>query len=279
MRLGKNDYKLILLDTNALREIVTNANMCGKGFLEKFFMGYHLYAPCFSIYNAVELMPYQDIFNKFLDFFSFIPCLMFFPAKSIILEEYKYYQHNQPLQITNQIANAFSPVIDNDSYNCRKFFVKLIHNKELIRTIENEILGLSETALTWQRQRENAAQLLTQMGYPLNMIDEKYYKFNENETIEKDLKNWDIKSEKAIDISRFPSLRIMAYSQFNRVYLTKKEIKPNDVMDITINCVVPYVDAVITESFQANVLNKAKSFIPQIKSLEVYTLKDIRLKD
>lgn len=30
MLIGANDYKLILLDTNAIREIVTNTNMSGK---------------------------------------------------------------------------------------------------------------------------------------------------------------------------------------------------------------------------------------------------------
>ena len=75
MLLGKNEYKLILFDTNALREIVTNENYSGKGFLSKFFAEQRLYAPCFSIYNAVELMPYKDIYEKFLDFFSNITIL------------------------------------------------------------------------------------------------------------------------------------------------------------------------------------------------------------
>ena len=34
MKIGNNDYKTILLDTNAIREIVTNENNSGKGFLE-----------------------------------------------------------------------------------------------------------------------------------------------------------------------------------------------------------------------------------------------------
>lgn len=47
-------------------------------------------------------------------------------------------------------------------------------------------------------------------------------------------------------------------------------------MDITISGIVPYLNAVITENYQANVYKKAKSFIPQMQSLEIYTLKDIR---
>ena len=83
MKIGQNTYKLILLDTNALREIVTNTNLSGKGFLQNFFTGESSYAPCFSIYNVIELMPYKDIYEKFLEYFSIIPCLMTFPVKSI----------------------------------------------------------------------------------------------------------------------------------------------------------------------------------------------------
>lgn len=83
MKIGQNTYKLILLDTNALREIITNTNLFGKGFLQTFFTSESSYAPCFSIYNVIELMPYEDIYEKFLEYFSIISCLMTFPAKSI----------------------------------------------------------------------------------------------------------------------------------------------------------------------------------------------------
>lgn len=74
---------------------------------------------------------------------------------------------------------------------------------------------------------------------------------------------------------------MMEYSQFLRIFKTQKTIKPNDVMDVLISSIAPYVDAVIiiTENFQAGVYKKAKKFIPQIKELEIYRLKDIRMKD
>ena len=59
MEIGQNTYKLILLDTNVLREIVRNTNLAGKGFLQKFFSGKDKYAPCFSIYNALEHEQYE----------------------------------------------------------------------------------------------------------------------------------------------------------------------------------------------------------------------------
>ena len=50
-------------------------------------------------------------------------------------------------------------------------------------------------------------------------------------------------------------------------------------MDVLISSIAPYVDAVITENFQADVYKKAKKLIPQIKELEIYRLKDIRMEN
>lgn len=111
------------------------------------------------------------------------------------------------------------------------------------------------------------------------MIDDKFYKFQETETVIKDLVNFGIPVTSNIDISKLPASRMMEYSQFSRIFKTQKTITPNDVMDILVSSIVPYVDAVITENFQADVYKKAKKLIPQIKDLEIYRLRDIRIKD
>lgn len=80
-------------------------------------------------------MPYRDIYEQFLDFFSKVPCLMIFPAETIIQEEYKQYIKGQPLQIANQIENAFTPIINSRSNNCRKFFEDMEHNTKLMQII------------------------------------------------------------------------------------------------------------------------------------------------
>lgn len=276
LEIGNHQYKLILLDTNAIREIVTNTNFSGKGFFVKFFMNEDLYAPCFSIYNVIELMPYEDIFKQFIDFFSKIPCIMIYSAKSIIYEEYNQYVNDQQFIISNEIANAFTPAIDNESYNLRKFIEKMMLDIQLMQIIKNDIIEQPSVVISWEQQRIDAKKLLQKMKLPTNMIDDRYYRSQETVTIFKDLKNWGISPKDDVDINALPSLRIMEYSQFNRIHMTNKKVYPNDVMDVTISCIIPYMDAVITENFQANVYKKAKRFIKQLNNLEIYTLKDIR---
>lgn len=279
INLGKDEYKLILLDTNAIREVITNTNLSGKGFFEKFFINNVKYISCFSIYNLIEIMPYADIFEKFIKFFSTIPCLMFYPIKLAIDQEYHQYCLGKKLIIDNQVAQVFIPVIGNDMYNFKKFANGMKKDEKFINTIKKDIEQLKDIAKDWEEQRNSKGKLLKGMEMPNDFIDEKFYFDQEYETITKDIQNWEITiGSKKIDIKEFPILRIMAYSQFNRVHLTKKEIKPNDVMDIRIGGIVPYVDAVVTENHQADIYRKAKKYILQMNQVEIYTLRDIRLE-
>jgi len=276
MKIGNNTYKIILLDTNAIREIVTNENKSGKGFLEN-FIAFGKYVPCISLYNVIELKPYNDIYNKFIDYFSLIPCFIIYPVKSILAKELNAILNNTEFVIDNSIANAFSPLGKDDTFNCRSFFEKIMENRQLSEIITQEIQELPKIATVWENQRIKALKVLSQSGYPDDMIDIKFYKDQEESTILKDLKNWGLSIPPSINYKQFSAARIMAFSQFNRVHSTKKAIKPNDVMDTMISAVVPHIDAVITEKYQANVYKTAKSFISEMKPLEIYTLKDIRI--
>lgn len=192
MKIGQNTYKLILLDTNALREIVTNTNLSGKGFLQNFFTGESSYAPCFSIYNVIELMPYKDIYEKFLEYFSIIPCLMTFPVKSIFQAEVDCYMKGMPFEITNQVTYAFTPLSTEQGYNCKCFFDNLVNQTSLMDAIHSEINNFPSIAKDWEFKRNNTKQMLKQQHLPLNMIDDKFYKFHEAQTVIKDLVNFGI---------------------------------------------------------------------------------------
>lgn len=274
-KFGNTEYKLLFLDTNAIREIVLDQNNARKGFFKLAFEGPVKCASCFSFYNVIELMPYQDIFQKFLEFFSVIPCLMIFPEKSILNREYMQYSSRTEAFSWVGIANAFTPVVNNDSYNFRLFLERGL-TEELVRIIKKEICEYPEVAKAWEEQRMDAQENLGQINLKKDKINDSLFLFYETDAIQKDIVARGMQPIEDIDVSRFPSLRIIEYSQFSRVHLTKKAIKPNDVMDVEISGIIPYVDAVITEAFQADVYKKAKRIVRQMKNLEIYTLKDIR---
>ncbi|MBC7087126.1 MAG: hypothetical protein H5T96_01410 [Tissierellales bacterium] len=270
MKIGSDEYNLMLIDTNIIRELLNFQSNTRKGFFHKAFLSETKYAPCFSIYNVIELMPYNDLFEKFVDIFSEIPCLMLFTAKQFIEAEYDAFINGDSLQINCKLANSFTPVIDNESYNLRKFINRLKKESSLITVIQNEVYNLPSIANEWEKGRREISKVSER-------LNEKDYLKNEARTLLKDIINWGINPEVEINVEKFPALRIMAYSQFMRVHLTQKKIKPNDVLDVLISSAIPYVDAVLTENYQADIYKKAKKHIRQLGDLEILTLKDIRV--
>jgi len=277
MIIGQHEYKLLLLDTNIIREIILNKYQSGEGFIGKFINGSLTYAPCFSIYNVVEIMPYDDIFQNFLDYFSILPCLMFFPTKIIVTEEFSAFIQNRNFIISGQVANAYTPIIKNSSYHFRSFIESMLDHDDMDQVITDYIHNLPIIASSWENQRNEMKRLIEHLGLPKIMINEEFYKSIESESIEKDLSNYGFSTNSPIELKYFPSLRIIEYSHYNRVHLTRKTISPNDVMDIQICSISPYINAVITEAFQANVYHKARRIIPQLKELEIFTVRDIRV--
>lgn len=268
MLINGTDYKLIFLDSNAIREITNNTFSSGKGFLENYLAKDIPYIPCFSIYNVIELKPNIEGFQKFIDYFNIVPCLMFYFSRTIIQEEVNYYLNNEPFMITNKIMYSFSLLNKQGNYSFSFIINEILTKME--RLIDDEIKRLSSIASEWEEQRINKGTEKVSQTDIMNL-----YRYDEEKIIRKDLNSWG-KRLGEFDINQLPALRIMSYSQFCRVHLTQKPIKPNDVMDITISSIIPYVDAVITEGFQADIYKKSKLFITQMKDVKILTLKDIR---
>ncbi len=274
MRIGNTDYKLLYLDTNILRELALNNNDMQRKFLQRFFIDNSGYAPCYSIYNVIELKPYNDIYEKFITFFDMIPSLMIFPYKIILEKEHQCAMNGTKFEFTNEMINAFSPAGRLEGHNIRKYFDYMWSNEKLYSINKREVEGLSEVAEVWNNNREEGKLTAEKMSLS-NLINDEFYKSQEKATIVKDMKNHDIFLDDSFNVRKYPGCRIMEYSQFSRVYMTNKKITKNDVMDVKLSCVIPYIDAVVTEKFQAEVYKKSKSFIPEIEHLEIYKLKDI----
>jgi hypothetical protein len=274
MKIGSNDYKLIYLDTNALREIVLNNDESFHNFIEKFLSGDLVkYAPVFSIYNVFELKPYADIYKKFIEVFTVIPCMMFFPYNLIIQEEYKAFCNSREVVLDGNLIHAFSALGPNDSFKLEAFLEELWKDEKIKNDIMSEILGLKEIATTWNEQKASYYN----SSYMLKHCDLKklYYKL-EKETIIKDLGIHGMEVVNDVDIKRLPGMRVMEFSHFMRVYDRKKSIKLNDVMDVKMSSFIPYVDAVITEAYQAELYKNMKSFINQLKNLEIFGVNDLK---
>jgi hypothetical protein len=86
-----------------------------------------------------------------------------------------------------------------------------------------------------------------------------------------------VKDGRAVDIDAFPSVKAATFTVFYKFYADKtRKASVSDAYDIIISSAAPYVDAIITENQQAEVLDKTKRRDDFLGDLRVFTLRDFR---
>lgn len=268
-----NIYNLCLLDTNALSEIVKYPEVEGRGFVERFAPS--SFAPCFTVYNLIELRRNRSIFRDFIEFFSIYPCLILKPQPMLLDEEKKSFT----IQSTfSPLMNAFSQLGDDSSYDLKIFVEKLFSGEKMNNLERNWRDEESAILSVWQSEKNN----FTPKRSVPNAIDAERYvqEAGSQSLIASDLE-WaqtTINSGQIPDINEFPSLKVMLYSKYYRLYDPNWVQKLQDVTDVLIISAAPYMDAVITEAFQAEILKKIRNKVKGLNKAEFVTLKGIRYK-
>ena len=195
---------------------------------------------------------------------------MFYHYKILVQEENKAYKENKKFCLNSNIMRAFSPMGQDGGYDFKEFIEQA--DSSLKKLLDKEKAELTLVVEEWERKRAEFKKLKIETD---KQKEELYIVF-EKQTIIKDLVAENIILTNENDYILFPSLRMAEFSLFQRAHLTKKALKINDAMDCMISTFIPYVDAIITEGFQANISAKAKRHIPEMNGLDIYTLKDIR---
>jgi len=266
-----NSYNLCLLDTNAISEILKNPLVEGKGFIKCFPPSMHV--PCFTIYNLIELRRSDDVYKKFLSFFSIYPIFLIKTQSMILKEEIKAYDSENEISV---LFNAFTPLGKNDSYNLEEFIDSLFLNSELSKLESTWRSFENETLKSWISNKGN----FEVTSKDPNSIDaEKYIEQAGLQTLIGMEMDWckDKIGHKIVpDINKFPSIKIMLYSLYYRLYDQSWKVTPGEVTDILITSVVPYVDVYITEKFQANIASKIKKKVYNLEKVSIKRIRDIR---
>lgn len=269
-----NIYRLCLLDTNALSEILKNPSKEGRGFIENYDLSSHV--PCLTIYNLIELRRKPELFEAYCDLFSLHSHFLLKPYQRIWQAE----RQNRGEIISETILmNAFSPLGANSSYDVLSFFTQLFDDPKI-----------AEFERTWRKEEKTilSSWLASRRNFSPNQHDatakdaERYLDEAGLQTIINHDPEW---AEKEINFGRipninmFPSMKVMLYSQYYRLYNPHWKPSPQEVTDVRIMAAVPYVDVVITEKFQAEILRKIKSKVAGMQNLEIATLRNLHRKN
>lgn len=247
------DMKLVLLDTNIIMDIIDEDEkhtMFLKLFIN-FFVDKHLYA--FSIYSLYEIfVSSEERWEKFLNMFADSFFLAFQPYKSIIEYEYKIYKGEKVKM--SELFFSFS-----------------LKNQKAVGDLEQmlEEMKLQKT------DYDNLAKFLDEIRK--NQTKKFHYDVNqEKKAVLNSLESQGVLLDSDDDYVFFPSVRVHNLSIVRRLKdKDKKEIRVNDFFDSLISYCVPYVDVVIVDNEQGNILKQAKKRIKSLDDLEILNITDI----
>ena len=272
IKIGNELYRLCLLDTNVLSEIIRNKNNERSSFITNFSISNGI-IPCFSIWSVIELRKAPDIYKDFIKFFSIVPCCLLKPYIEILGEEYTSYQSGKK---ANPVLNIFT-LLDSGERRLEKIISTLFKKREIRkaekswnRSWKKEILdSILELKPNFSPNKKffnsQDAKIFIKTGIPQYIAKNNY-----------DFYQCLLTNENELNINRFPAIKMLFYTVFYRFYAEKRDPEIQDIFDLMISCILPYLDLSITEKFQAEITGKIKRIDPFLNHIEEYSLKNLK---
>jgi hypothetical protein len=172
--------------------------------------------------------------------------------------------------------NAFTQLGQGDSYDIRLFMERLLAMPGIKSLRKNWRRDERKTLKSWLMHRKN----FDPRSEGANASDaDRYVEEASRQILMQKYSKWatsKVNSDDGIRSDDFPALKTMLYSQYYRIFDLKRKPTSQDVTDVRIMACAPYVDAVITENFQADIFRRVKHAWSRIRHLEVVTLADLR---
>ena len=240
VKINNNEYKLVLLDTNIIRTIVNGSdpNHPDNDITKKILNYYGKNSMlCVSVYSLLEIVRHPDIYDTFMGIFTKLPILIFLDFQTILREETLAFQENREF-LTNKIAYFCKPLTNDLLTNIQKEF-----------SPEKTRKRLGIVCQDWNNRK---------LKMPENPSAKNKY-LQETESISE----------------RLCAYLTMEYSRISR-FCNKNPITLNDVVDVEISAIAPYVDVVITENSQAHIYKEASKLISKLKDVEILTLGELK---
>lgn len=266
--LNGKSYKLCLLDTGIISEIVKDNNSELKVIHNRIIDSNII--PCISIWNILEIRNSDYVYDKFLEVFSIIPFMLIKDSYNIFDDEIAQYPNPAPI---NPLITGISMANEDENLHLKPFLESIFNRDDI---------SSSEQAWNEGWKQDSLAAMLSlkknfsPSGKNYNSQDAKrFIKTGVPQFVGGRDSTWK-KRIKTIDSNAFPSVKMAFYTVFFRFYAEDRKPETQDVFDILIGNMAPYMDIVITENFQAEIFKKVKRFDKFIDHLKVETISDLR---
>jgi hypothetical protein len=267
-----NDYRLVLLDTNALSEFAKQ----GDSF--RHFLAWSsaepMFVPCFSLFSVLEMRRRPDVYGRFKELFRVLPCMLVKSHEQLLEDEVRCYPDPSGIDPTllgfsmlggegMDLVRVLDTASEDEFFRGREKYWN-DGAQDIVEGIASLVANFPPDGDTYRPDQvrhfvETAGfsqVAMRQLDFAKQMVE------IENE---------------AVSIGAFPSVKATTYAVWHKFYADRdRKWTRSDAFDIIIASAIPYVDAVVTESHLAEGLRKTKRLDDFIEHLTIHTLRDFR---
>ena len=225
-----------------------------------------------TVYNYIELRRKPELFEEYLRVFSIFSNFLLKPHRLIIQDEVSN-QTNTPISV---LIRAFSPLGNTETHDLRSFVNQLFEMPDIAEFERNwreeEKAGIE----SWQKRKLdfNTSQTAANANDAERYIKKALLNYLESDRLFSVKEK--LESLEMVNLNNYPAIKTMLYSEYYRVFDPAWTPRPQEVTDTFIIAAAPYMDIVITEKYQAEIIRKVRNQVPGLENLEVATLRDIR---
>lgn len=272
LRIGDNVYRLCGIDTNVISEVVKRPRDVLPALLDRVGPAKHLL--CLSPYSLFELRRRPDVYEKFLDLFDVWPCALLKNEEQLFEDEWAAYPN---ADIADPTIFGFSALNRRRGTNLRNLS-GIVFDLPDVAKREQEWPNLQRDLLhDWMVLRSN----FPPKGRFYQLQDaSRFMREATRQHVALRAPDWAQRLRRdgsPLKPAAFPSVMMTLLTVFLRIYEPRgRRPEPQDVFDVLISTPTPYLDVVVTERMQAEILSKAKRVFQPIRALEVFTLRNLR---
>lgn len=272
IKVNGTDYRLVLLDTNALSEFARQDD--GFGHFISWSSALPMFVPCFSLFSILEMRRRADVYERFKEVFRVFPCILVKSHEQLLDEEVRSYPDPSGIDPTllgfsmlggegMDLDRVLETASEDEFFRSREKYWN-DGAPDIVEGIASLVANFPPEGETYGRAEVRhfveaagfSQVVMRQVDFAKQMVE--------------------VKNQR-VDISAFPSVKATAYVVWHKFYADRnRKWTRSDAFDIIIASAIPYVDAVITESHLAESLRKTKRLDDFIEHLTIHTLRDFR---
>jgi len=269
INLNGTEYKLLLVDTNIISEVIKNEHQEFRTLMEWYTS--QRIVICFSFFTILEIRKTPALYKQFLKLFSVIPCVFLKSHEQLLQDEvscYPDYSNINPvlLGFPSPLAKAKLHEVLEQAFKDSQIIAREEYWNSSRESIVEGIKGLIKNfppkgdKYTKKEIREFVRLAgLQQIG----LRQPEFFKASEN-------------SRRVIDVNSFPSIKITSLVVFYKFYVDSRKPLISDAFDILIFSSIPYVDLVISEKHLVSLIKKIKAHDKFINHVDMFDINYLR---